>query len=63
MPLEKKLFDHKESSCHKAAVKLAEEAQKEMLENVCMKSLSLEKEKTAKVFCTAYKVVKKSILQ
>jgi hypothetical protein len=43
MFLRKKLFDHKENSCHRAAVKLAEEAQKETLENICMKSLSREK--------------------
>jgi hypothetical protein len=61
--LEKKLFDHKESSCHKAAVKLVEEVQKETLKKVCMKSLSHEKEITAKVFRTAYKVTKKSTLQ
>jgi pyridoxal/pyridoxine/pyridoxamine kinase len=59
MSLHKKLFDHKGSSCHEAAVNLAEEAQKEMLENVCMKSVSREKEITARIFCMAYKVAKK----
>jgi hypothetical protein len=58
MSLRKKSVDHKESSCHEAADKLVEEAQKEMLEKVCMKSLSCEKEITAKVFRTAYKVAK-----
>jgi hypothetical protein len=37
LTLLKKIFDHKESSCHKAAVKLAEEAKKEKLERVCLK--------------------------
>jgi hypothetical protein len=59
-PLWKKLIDHKECSCHEAAVKLAEVAQKEMLENVCMKSLSCEKEITAKVFHMVYKLAKKN---
>jgi hypothetical protein len=60
MSLQKKLFGHKESSCHKAAIKLADEAQKEMLEKVCMISLSCEKDITAKVFCMAYKVAGKN---
>jgi hypothetical protein len=38
MTLWKKLFAYKESSCHRAALKLAEGAQKETLENACMKS-------------------------
>jgi endonuclease I len=36
MPLWKKMFDHKERSCHKDAVKLAEAAQNKMLENICI---------------------------
>jgi hypothetical protein len=43
-----------------AAVKLAEESQKEAVEEVCMKSLSHEQEITAKVFHVPYKVVKKT---
>ncbi|XP_030046369.1 E3 SUMO-protein ligase KIAA1586-like [Microcaecilia unicolor] len=58
--LRKKLFDHKESSSHKAALKLVAEANKEVLENVCIKSIGREKEITAKIFRTAYKVVKKN---
>jgi hypothetical protein len=50
MSLRKKLFDHKENSCHRTAVKRMEEDQKETLENVCMKSLSRGEEVTAKHF-------------
>jgi hypothetical protein len=53
-------FDHKESSCHKAAVKLAEETNKEKLETVCLKSMSRQKDVSAKIFRTAYKVAKKN---
>jgi hypothetical protein len=35
---------HKESSCHKAIVKLAEKARKEKLETVCLKSVSRKKD-------------------
>jgi hypothetical protein len=57
--IKKKIFDHKESSCHKAAVKLAEEAKKEKLGNVCLISMSCLKDVSAKIFRTAYKVAKK----
>jgi hypothetical protein len=53
-----KIFDHKESSSCKAALKLVAEAQKETFQNVCTKSLTREKNITAKVFHTAYKVAK-----
>jgi hypothetical protein len=43
MSLWKKLFDHKENSCHRPG-KSAEGAQNETLENVCIISLSHEKE-------------------
>jgi hypothetical protein len=56
--LRKKIFDHKESSCHKAAVKLDEEAKKEKLETVCLTSMSRRKDISAKIFRTAYKLAK-----
>jgi hypothetical protein len=37
-------------------MRILEEAKKEMLEKVCLKSLSRQKEVTAKIFRTAYKV-------
>jgi ribosomal protein L19E len=39
-------------------MKILEEAKKETLEKVCLKSLSRQKEVTAKVFHKAYKVAK-----
>jgi hypothetical protein len=59
MSLQKNLFDHNKSSCHTVAVKLAKEAQQEMLEKVCMKPLPCVKEITAKVFYMAYRMAKK----
>jgi hypothetical protein len=56
--LRTKIFKHKESSSHKTAIKILEEAKKETLEKVCLKSLSSQEEVTAKIFLTAYKVAK-----
>jgi hypothetical protein len=56
--LRKKIFDHKESVGHKAAVKITEVGKKETLETVCLQSLTREKEITNKIFRTAYKVAK-----
>jgi hypothetical protein len=39
-------------------MKILEEAKKETLEKVCLKSLSRQEEVTAKIFCTANKVAK-----
>jgi hypothetical protein len=39
-------------------MKISEEAKKETLKKVCLKSLSCQKEVTAKIFRTAYKVAK-----
>jgi hypothetical protein len=52
-----RIFEHKECSGHKTAMKTLEEAKKESLK-VCQKSLSRQKEITAKIFPTAYKVAK-----
>jgi hypothetical protein len=54
----KRIFDHKESSCHKAIVKLVEEAKKQNLETVCLKSVFRQKDVSPKIFRTAYKVTK-----
>jgi hypothetical protein len=54
--LRTKIFKHKESSSHKTAMRILEEAKKETLEKVCLKSLSRQKEVTAKIFRTACKV-------
>jgi len=56
----KKIFDHKESSCHKAAAKLLLEADKAALETVVLKAQSQEAAVTAKIFHTAYKVAKEN---
>jgi hypothetical protein len=56
--LRTKIFKHKESSGHEIAMKILEEAKKETLKKVCLKSLSRQKEVTAKMFLTAYKVAK-----
>jgi len=58
--LQKKIFDHKESSCHKAAVKLVSEADRAALETVVLKVQSREAAVTAKIFRTAYKVAKEN---
>ena len=47
---------------HKAAMKI-DVSKKEKLEGVCLKSMSKEKEITCKIFGTAYKVAKQSIIQ
>jgi hypothetical protein len=41
--LRKKNCDYKESAGHKAALKILAEANKETLENICLKTLSREK--------------------
>ena len=58
--LRKKIFEHKESAGHQAAVKMVAEAEKNTLEQVVLKSLSREKIITANIFRTAYKVAKKN---
>jgi hypothetical protein len=56
--LRTKIFKHKESSGHKTAMKILEEAKKETLNKVCLESLSRQKEVTVKIFRMAYKVAK-----
>jgi hypothetical protein len=56
--LRTKIFKHKESSGHKTAIKILEEAKKETLRKVRLKSLCRQKEATAKILRTAYKVAK-----
>uniref|UniRef100_A0A8C8RJZ3 HAT C-terminal dimerisation domain-containing protein n=1 Tax=Pelusios castaneus TaxID=367368 RepID=A0A8C8RJZ3_9SAUR len=56
--LRKKIFDHKESAGHQAALKIKKEAEKETLDNAVLKCLKRDKLITAKVFRTAYKVAK-----
>jgi hypothetical protein len=63
MSSQNNLFDHKKSSCHTAAVKLAKEDQKEMLEKVCKKPLPCVKEVRAKVIYMAYRAAKKILQQ
>ncbi|XP_050507956.1 E3 SUMO-protein ligase KIAA1586-like [Diabrotica virgifera virgifera] len=58
--LRKKIFDHKVSATHEAAVKIFADSQKETLEKVFLKTVSKEKEVTARVFRTAYKVAKEN---
>lgn len=58
--LRKKIFDHKDSAAHLAALKILEESQKETLDKVCLKAISKEKEVTARIFRTAYKVAKQN---
>jgi hypothetical protein len=53
-----KIFKHKESSGRKTVMKISEKAKKETQKKVCLKSLSCQKEVTASIFCTAYKVAK-----
>ena len=60
MSLGKKLFDHKETAAHKAALKILAEADAAPIENVLLKALSREKIVTANIFRTAYKVVKEN---
>jgi hypothetical protein len=56
--LRTKIFKHKESSGHKADMDIMEESKKETLKKVSLKSLSRQKEVTAKILRTAYKVAK-----
>lgn len=58
--LRKKIYEHKESAGHKAAVKIVCESKNEVLEKVVLKQRALEKHATEKVFRTAYKVVKEN---
>ncbi|KAK0048443.1 E3 SUMO-protein ligase [Biomphalaria pfeifferi] len=60
MSLRKKLFDHKETAAHKAALKILTEAEAAPIENVLLKALTREKIVTAKIFRTAYKVAKEN---
>jgi hypothetical protein len=53
-----KIFKHKDICDHKTAMKIMEEAKKETLKKVSLKSLSRQKEATAKLFRMAYKVAK-----
>jgi hypothetical protein len=54
----KMIFDHNESSGHKAAVKITVEGKKEAIEKVCLKTQTRGKEITNKIFRAAYKVAK-----
>jgi hypothetical protein len=47
------MFEHKESTGQKKALKLLAEAQKETLPNVLVKTLAHEKEMTSNIFQTA----------
>jgi hypothetical protein len=58
--LRKKIFDHRGSIAHKAALKIISEAKKKQIENTFLKSLSREKVITANIFRTAYKVAKEN---
>lgn len=58
--LRKKIYDHKDSAAHLAALKISSEAKKETMEKLCLKTLSKEKEVTARIFRTAYKVAKQN---
>lgn len=58
--LRKKIFEHKESSVHKAALKILLERKNEHLEKVCLKHLAQEKDITIKMFRTAYKIAKEN---
>jgi hypothetical protein len=60
LSLRKKIFKHKESSAHQAALSILETAKTISLETVCTKAFENEKEVIANVFRTAYKVVKKN---
>ena len=58
--LGKKIFDHKESAGHKAAVEILTESKDGKLEKTILRQNSHEKEITRKIFRTAYKVVKEN---
>lgn len=58
--LRKKIFDHKDTASHRAAVRLLADADRESLETVILRAQSQEKVTTAKVFRTAYKVAKEN---
>lgn len=60
LSLRKKIFKHKESLAHKAALKILSTAKLKTLETACTKAFDKEKEVTANVFRTAYKVAKKN---
>lgn len=61
LSLRKKIFKHKESAAHQAAVKILTKAELKSLETACTKAFENEKEVTANIFRTAYKVAKKKI--
>lgn len=60
LSLRKKIFKHKVSSAHQAALKVLRTAKQKPLETVCTKAFDKEKEVTANIFRTAYKVAKKN---
>ena len=60
LSLQKKIFKHKESSAHQAALSILETAKTKSLETVCTKAFENEKGVTANIFRTAHKVVKKN---
>lgn len=60
LSLQKKIFKHKESSAHHAALSILETAKTKSLETVCTKAFENEKGVTANIFRTAHKVVKKN---
>lgn len=58
--LRKKMYEHKESVGHRAAVNILKEGEAKVMENVILKQRSNEKLATEKVFRTAYKVIKEN---
>ena len=58
--LGKKIFKHKNNSTHQVAMKILITAKENPLESACSKAFKNEREVTANVFHTAYKVAKKS---
>jgi hypothetical protein len=54
------MFEHKESTGHKAVLKLLAETEKGILRNVLVKTLVREKEITSKIFRTEKKVAKEN---
>ena len=61
--LRKKIFKYKESSAHQAAAQVLFCAKEKTLENAYTRVFENEKEVTANIFRTAYKVAKKSTFQ
>lgn len=58
--LRKKIYEHKESAGHRAAVKILCEGKNKVLEKVVLKQRAHEKQATENIFRTAYKVVKEN---